>query len=137
MNLFVMYHCASNEDTLNVLDFRMHHHLRSSQKVKWEKRFVAKHESWSQIENEDKHAPYQNLLHWVTFAVKWFVQGINGPFGTVKNISKKYMDALYGNNAEIARVVMKSVPEFILPATDSLSFRQNDSVNCGISCLLF
>ena len=65
------------------------------------------------------------------------MQGINGPFGTVKNISKKYMDPFYGNNAEIARVVMKSVPEFILPATDALSFKQNDYVNCGICCLLF
>ena len=32
---------------------------------------------------------------------------------------------------------MKSIPEFILPATDALSFKQNDYFNCGICCLLF
>ena len=46
MNIAVMYHRAAKEGTLNKLDFRMHHHLRSSQKVKWEKRFVAKPEYW-------------------------------------------------------------------------------------------
>ena len=86
---------------------------------------------------DDKQENYQNLPHWFTFVVKWFAHGVNGPFGSVNKISKDYMTAFYDNNADLAKVVTKSAPRFILPAADVLSFMQNDQVNCGICCLMF
>jgi hypothetical protein len=80
---------------------------------------------------------YKNLPHWFTFVVKWFVHGLNGPFGSFRNLSKKFLKAFYSNDVELAKVVWKPMPSFLLPSSNVLTFKQNDKVNCGICCLLF
>ena len=137
MNLSVMYFRAKTESTLDELDFRMYHYLQPSQRHTWERRFEANPEYWDTINDRDKRPEYKNLPHWFTFVAKWFLHGINGPFGTVKKLPKGLMHAFYENNADLAQVVWKPPPTCLHFAPHSFTFVQNDSVNCGICCLLF
>ena len=74
---------------------------------------------------------------WFTFSLKWFLNGLNGPFGVVEHFSDVFLEQFYKNDIEIAANIWRPVPECILPNPKSVSFVQNDSVNCGVCYLLF
>ena len=136
-NLAYMYHCAAKDKCLNELDFRMHHYLRPRKRKEWEKRFEANPEYWADIKKYDDRPECKTLPHWFEFVVKWFVHGVNGPFGTVSSLSKPFLKAFYHDDVELSKVVWKPVPDFLLPSSKELAFKQDDSVNCGICGLLF
>ena len=69
--------------------------------------------------------------------VKWFIHGINGPFGIVSKISRGFIQHFYNNNPDIAQGVWKTPIGFITPTNKSIVFKQNDDVNCGVCCMIF
>ena len=105
LNLAYMYHCANQKNMINEIDFRMHYHLWSNKQEKLEKKYDVKANYWNIVQEESKQAQYKNLPHWFTYVVKWFVHGVNGPFGTVSKVSHTYIQHFYQNNPNIAQVV--------------------------------
>ena len=79
------------------------------------------------------------MLHWFTFVVKWFVNGLHGPFGTVSNFSNPFVKAFFNNDAELLNLNRIPLPPFLYANQESLAFIQpkHDKVNCRICCVLF
>ena len=115
----------------------MFYYLRSSNQKKLLERYEANIEYWKNIDDENQRQQYKNLPHWFTYIVKWFLHGVNGPFGTVSKLSDGYVQAFYHNNMELTKVAKKTSLKYVGHDEDVFCFKQNDNVNCGICCLLF
>ena len=98
---------------------------------------MANPEYWEDIKKSDDRPEYKALTHWFQFVFKWFAHGVNGHFGSVKALSKCFLQAFYQDHVELTKVVWKPIPSFLLPSNKELAFMQDDSVNCGICSLLF
>ena len=103
LNLALKYHYTNLEESINFLDYRMHHHLQPNSKPSWEKSFEAESDDyWDSFKQETERPLYKDLPHWFSFVTKWFLQGLNGPIGVVNTFPDKFLDSLYNSNVDLA-----------------------------------
>ncbi|HEY9299411.1 MAG TPA: hypothetical protein VIQ31_24230, partial [Phormidium sp.] len=139
LNLAMMYHDARFQEHAPNLDYFMHHYFQAAKRAKWINGYKANDDFWSQVKKMDDWAAYKDLPHWFSFAFKWFVHGLNGPFGTVSKWSDPFVQIFYENDPGVAATSWTAIPPFIVPNSKCLKFCQmrGDVVNCGVCCLMF
>ena len=74
---------------------------------------------------------------WFAWVSKWYLHGLNGPFGSVNSLPEQAFSIFYNNNKEQANCTYKPVPPNLYPSKSSVQFRQNDVHNCGVCCMFF
>ena len=127
MNLAALYHKCSVEKTLMLLDYKMHLYLKPEEMNDWAKHF----NNSEDFQQESEHqlfriaAASSSLISaQVEMVIKWFINGLQGPFGGVGGIKTK-------NLATLGHFINPSFyPTNIVPPPTSFAIQQNDTWNC-------
>ena len=110
----------------------MHVYLQKHTISKWRNKFQVEDSVWQQYlhnpEDEKEIIP-----PWFLFVSRWFMHGLNGPFGSVSKIPIVFLPE---NTKALPGIKLHYVPN-LFPNNQSISFIQNDTSNCGICCQLF
>ncbi|HEY9299713.1 MAG TPA: hypothetical protein VIQ31_25795, partial [Phormidium sp.] len=135
LNMASLYLESHYENTLKHLDWRMHMYLRHNTRDHWIKKFNDSEEfktvmeenleKIQQLSGNMKTAQLQTII-------KWFIHGLEGPFGVVSGIQTSNLARLGFDNR-----LTEKIPYMIVPPAERLCIVQNDSNNCGVCCVLF
>ena len=85
LNMASTYMACAAEKTLNDLDFHMHYHLQKERVNSWKHLFGKVNESWHTTINANS-VKNDKLPEWFVWVGKWFLNGLNGLFGTVDKV---------------------------------------------------
>lgn len=140
LNLAALYSDCSHENILINIDFTMNCLLNYHYMTSWIKDFRLDGESWkafqeSQKEIEKNDSVVPPAFH---FVVKWFVYGLDGPFGKVSGTgTKKVLFHCIPEDKKNPKEIFTNVYDNLLPHSTFLQFKQKDIVNCGACCAMF
>jgi hypothetical protein len=137
MNLASFYYDAKSEGTLGELDFHMHCHLKREMVDSWKSRFNIKGFDWEAYMTDTNEFKENMPPDWFVFVAKWFMHGLNGPFGKITFFSKPYLSNIFKNSSKKAGKKFLPIRPNLIPGPSSVSFKQDDSCNCGVCCCLF
>src|SRR6478672_1254997 len=87
MNMASHYYDCEAEDQLKYIDFKMHIFLCKTHITKWRHKFNVEATVWKQY-LEDPNEGKEDIPFWFVWVAKWFMHGLNGPFGSVSLIPK-------------------------------------------------
>jgi len=74
---------------------------------------------------------------WFLWVTKWFLNGLNGPFGKLLKLPENIITALYPSKKKIQYDKMVAIGNNLSPSPACYAYKQNDDYNCGVCCLLF
>ena len=90
MNMMSNYNDCKQEKNLVYIDFRMHVHLRWQQLKRWRQTFDVDESIWMEYcDHPDK--PGKTMPLWFLWVSKWFMHGLNGPFGSLSEIPSIFL----------------------------------------------
>ena len=137
LNMAYMYTECQHENTLTLLDFGMHRYLKKGDPQTWYELFNQSDDFEKELSEQEKEAEgsIPGVPYWFTWVARWFMHGLDGPFGKVKLWSVELESALFSNPSKQGHYET-SLPNLV-PNKQSLVFQQNNDYNCGVCCLLF
>ena len=101
---------------------------------KWRQSFDVDEAIWNEYINQPNGVD-ETMLSWFLWVAKWFMHGLNGPFGTVLQIPKIFLPDQKGQMTVCCTEVF-SVNN-LFPNKNSIMFTQIDTWNCGVCCQFF
>jgi hypothetical protein len=137
LNMASLYEDCCAENTFNKLDFSAHYFLQKRKIKKWSIKFTHDPVIWDDAKEMEEAARNGGLSPNVYWACKWFLNGLNGPFGNVSLYSHDLIATILKNDNVATTVSSNQIKNNLLPNKNSISFVQDDIVNCGVCCLLF
>jgi len=138
LNMASTYMACAAEKTLNDLDFHMHYHLQKERVNNWKHQFGKENEPWHTTINADT-TENDKLPEWFVWVAKWFLSGLNGPFGTVDKIPNLISSNFIRTKKKRkkSKVTFQHIGDNLLPNMDCTFFQQMDGHNCRVHCVLF
>src|SRR5688572_17878999 len=77
------------------------------------------------------------IPEWLIWVVKWFMNGLNGPFGTILKFHPLYLSTFFNDDSTMVQKVHHPIRCNLIPGHNSVAFTQDDSTNCEVCCLIF
>src|SRR5688572_28663570 len=134
MNMMLYYNDCKQEKNLVYIDFRMHVHLQWNQLKRWRSTFDVDESIWKEYWDHPDE-PDKTMPSWFLWVSKWFMHGLNGPFGSVSPVPNIFLPKPQVHE-QVARAKLYKVNN-LFPNNKSIEFTQDNGWNCGVCCQFF
>ena len=94
--------------------------------------------NWSEAELSETEVKNNGLPPGFIWVCKWFMHGLNGPFGSVSTLSSSFRSKiLKSDKTNNIHLQKNKIKNNLIPNGSSTAFRQEDQYNCGVCCFMF
>ena len=137
LNMAALYKDCCIEDTFQNLDFFAHYFLQKQRINKWTYMFTNDEIKWDVAMNSETAS--EKNIHPVDFVwiCKWFMHGLNGPFGSVSSNLVAIAKTFFKSNSAAKKTSSNCIKDNLQPNKQSLLFSKmiHIIVEFAASCL--